>query len=146
MKTKNGPFHVSDNKGFSMVEIVIVVTILLAVVGLTYPTFTKVLEKQRAIEGVGILNSMKSAVSIFELEGGTGDIDLVMLDVEFPTPDYFTIPAVTCTGTPYQCQVVRPGLYNLCIMADTGDVTCRDLNGTDQISCLGLGYPDDPGC
>ncbi len=72
-------------KGFTLMELIIVVVIIgiLAMVGL--PQFFRVAERGRAAEGIALLGSIRSAQLRFAAEHGTTTNAMANLDISDPT-------------------------------------------------------------
>ena len=82
-----------DNKGFTLVELVIAVAILAILVGILAPQYTKYVEKSRKSADASNLEEMVKAVQVHEADTdnttlATGDYTITM-----------TTSAVTITGT-----------------------------------------------
>ena len=60
-----------NNKGFTLVELVIVVAILAILVGLLAPQYTKYVEKSRKAADVDNMNEMVKAVQVYAVDQGT---------------------------------------------------------------------------
>ena len=60
-----------NNKGFTLVELVIVVAILAILVGLLAPQYTKYVEKSRKSADVDNMNEMVKAVQVYAVDQGT---------------------------------------------------------------------------
>lgn len=58
-----------DNKGFTLVELVIVVAILAILVGLLAPQYTKYVEKSRKAADVNNMDEIVKAVQVYAVEG-----------------------------------------------------------------------------
>lgn len=65
-----------DNKGFTLVELVIVVAILAILVGLLAPQYTKYVEKSRKAADASNMDEMVRAVQIWAADADTADKDL----------------------------------------------------------------------
>ena len=61
-----------DNKGFSLVELIIVVAILAILVGLLAPQYIKYVEKSRKSADASNLSEMVNAVQIYAADAETG--------------------------------------------------------------------------
>ena len=57
-----------NNKGFTLVELVIVIAILAILVGLLAPQYTKYVEKSRKSADVDNMNEMVKAVQVYEAD------------------------------------------------------------------------------
>lgn len=84
-------------KGFTLMELIIVVVIIgiLAMVGL--PQFFRVAERGRAAEGIALLGSIRGAQLRFAAERGTTTNAMANLDISDPTATlkFFGAPALT---------------------------------------------------
>jgi len=98
------------NKGFTLIELIVVIIIIgvLASVGMTQ--YTKVVEKGRATEARIVLGSLRSAEVAENMEKGAYT-DLAGLGVSAPTDctgttHYFSYACASATGT---CTATRCG-------------------------------------
>ena len=115
-------------RGFTLVEILVVVIVIAILATIAMPQFFKVAERGRAAEGVSALGALRAAQMRYytEHQGSYAD-DCSDLDVDIGTLKYFAAPA--CTGTSGNlASVTRSGsadygAYTLTINAD-GDITC----------------------
>ncbi|MBP7088774.1 MAG: prepilin-type N-terminal cleavage/methylation domain-containing protein [Candidatus Omnitrophica bacterium] len=136
-------------KGFTLIELIIVVIIIgiLAAIGL--PQFFKVTERARAAEGVAILGSMRGAQIRYASEHTAGTTTGILneLDVEHTTLKFFGTPvaigSINIRTSPSSeiASITRLaggsfGTYTLNIQAD-GEINCT--GGTGNI-CTTLGY------
>ena len=69
-----------DNKGFTLVELVIVIAILAILVGLLAPQYTKYVEKSRKAADASNMDEMVRAVQIWAADADTADEDLPAKD------------------------------------------------------------------
>ena len=60
-----------DNKGFTLVELVIVIAILAILVGLLAPQYTKYVEKSRKSADVDNMDELIKAVQVYAVDKGT---------------------------------------------------------------------------
>ncbi len=119
-------------RGFTLVEILVVIIVIGILATIALPQFFKVAERGRASEGVGILGALRSAQMRYytEHQGNYAD-DCSDLDVDLGTLKYFAAPA--CAGTSNNlASVARSGsadygAYTLTIDAN-GDITCAGGN------------------
>ena len=65
-----------DNKGFTLVELVIVVAILAILVGLLAPQYTKYVEKSRKAADASNMDEMVRAVQVWAADADTAEKDL----------------------------------------------------------------------
>ena len=62
-----------NNKGFTLVELVIVIAILAILVGLLAPQYTKYVEKSRKSADVDNMSEMVKAVQVYAVDQGAKD-------------------------------------------------------------------------
>ena len=90
-----------DNKGFTLVELVIVVAILAILVGLLAPQYTKYVERSRKAADASNMDEMVRAVQIWAADADTADKDL-------PANTY-TITLSTNKDVTSTCEVIVKG-------------------------------------
>lgn len=90
-----------DNKGFTLVELVIVVAILAILVGLLAPQYTKYVERSRKAADASNMDEMVRAVQIWAADADTADKDL-------PANTY-TITLSTKKDVASTCEVIVKG-------------------------------------
>ena len=118
-------------KGFTLMELIIVVIIIgiLAMLGL--PQFFRVAERGRAAEGIAILGALRNAqlrYSAFSV-GNVSASDMSDLDVDTSALRYFSVPTVS--------SIASPGMTNntvASIARSTGTYTIN-ITGTGYLSC-----------
>ena len=111
-------------KGFTLMELIVVVIIvgILAMVGL--PQFFQVAERGKAAEAFGILGTVRSGQIRYAAENNNQyeqSAACAGLDVNFTTPKYFAAPSCSTSGSG---TMVRTGGYTLTINYATGNITC----------------------
>ena len=66
-----------DNKGFTLVELVIVIAILAILVGILAPQYTKYVEKSRKSADASNMDEMVKAVQVYAADGTKDDVPVV---------------------------------------------------------------------
>ncbi len=129
-------------KGFTLMELIVVVIIIgiLAMIGL--PQFFKVAERGRAAEGVGALGTLRNAQLRYALTNSSNQTTSAMsdLDVDVSNLKYFTTITLYTVANPQSsassvADILRSGGYTLSI-AGNGNITCT-AGGT--IACPPVG-------
>ena len=64
-------------KGFTLIEMLVVVLIIGILAGVALPQYTLAVEKSRTAEAMSLMGSLKQAVDVYVLSHGDQDIELV---------------------------------------------------------------------
>jgi type IV pilus assembly protein PilE len=109
-------------KGFTLLELIIVVIVIGILVSIALPKFITVTEKARAADAFAILGTMRSAQLRYYGQYGDYSADCTILDVTTTTSRYFNTP--TCAAADPIVSVLRlGGAYTLTIDED-GTIKC----------------------
>ncbi|MFH1359587.1 MAG: prepilin-type N-terminal cleavage/methylation domain-containing protein [Candidatus Omnitrophota bacterium] len=142
-----------STKGFTLVEITIVVIIIGILAGLALPRLSFVVERQRSTEGTNILAAIRAAQERWRLESGNYTANILDLDIGVPGlngepfPRNFNAPVLQNGGGGGNCtnnrlaSIVRTGvLYTLeiCGQGDPANIFCTD--GTIPNICSKMGF------
>ena len=121
-------------RGFSLIEIIVVLIIIGVLGGLVYPTYTNTIERTRTGEALEILGSMRRAQEAYSLEFGTYATNPALLDVTMTTPTYFDAPTIGGTASAPFLLINRTGDGYRLNMTIAGTVTCTGVD------CTRIGY------
>ncbi|HLA83982.1 MAG TPA: type IV pilin protein [Thermoguttaceae bacterium] len=90
-------FHkvVSRRKGFSLVELAVVVIIIGVLAAFGVPRMLEAVERSKASEAFGYLSSVRSAQERYQAKEGKYAEALTDLDVSQSTPKYFEVGTIT---------------------------------------------------
>jgi len=112
-------------KGFTLLELVIVVIIVAVLAGLGIPQFVKTVERARASEAVGLLGSLRSAQLRYYAEYTVYTSTCTNLDVNAPTTlKYFGSPTCTTDG-------------NITMAKSSGQLYTVRITAAGTLSCIG---------
>jgi prepilin-type N-terminal cleavage/methylation domain-containing protein len=142
----------SDRRGFTLMEFIVVLTILGASLTLVIPRIRVQIYRVRNQEAVQILMAIFGAQLDYRNDNGSWTNQLNNLDLQFPTaPKNFSAPTIVngsrirCSGAggpPGSPEILgrmaaNYGSYTLHIDT-TGTIRCTPCNGS---SCLKMGFP-----
>ena len=82
-------------QGFSLVELAVVVIIIGVLAAFGVPRFRDSVERSKASEAFNYLSSVRSAQERYHSLKGTYATAVTDLDVDLPTPKYFTVGSVS---------------------------------------------------
>jgi prepilin-type N-terminal cleavage/methylation domain-containing protein len=80
--------------GFTLVELAVVVVIIGVLAAFGVPRFLQSVERSKASEAFAYLAAVRTAQERYHAREGTYCDDLTKLDIQSPTPKYFTIGSI----------------------------------------------------
>jgi prepilin-type N-terminal cleavage/methylation domain-containing protein len=86
-------------KGFTLVELAVVIVIIGVLAAFGVPRFLQSVEKSKAAESFNYLSAIQSAEERYLAQNGVYASAISSLDVTLPAPQYFTVPSsITVTA------------------------------------------------
>src|SRR5438067_8194876 len=91
----------SRNRGFTLVELAVVIIIIGILAAFAVPRFLDSVERSKAGEAFNYLSAIRTAQERYQIRMCTYCDDLTKLDIQMPNPKYFTVavPAAGTTGS-----------------------------------------------
>jgi prepilin-type N-terminal cleavage/methylation domain-containing protein len=86
-------------RGFTLVELAVVIVIIGVLAAFGVPRFLKSVEKSKASEAFGYLAAVRSAQERYLAQNGTYSNNVSLLDIQYPTPKYFTVANAVVAGS-----------------------------------------------
>ena len=87
MKTAN----LKGRKGFTLVELAVVVVIIGVLAAFSVPRFLDSVERSKASESFNYLSAVRAAQERHQARQGTYSDDLAVLDIQMTAPKYFSV-------------------------------------------------------
>jgi prepilin-type N-terminal cleavage/methylation domain-containing protein len=91
--------RIRNRKGFTLVELAVVIVIIGVLAAFGVPRFLQSVEKSKASEAFNYLSAIQGSEERYLAQNGTYASSISDLDVNLPAPQYFTVPS-TITVTP----------------------------------------------
>ena len=88
-----------NRKGFTLVELAVVIVIIGVLAAFGVPRFLKSVERSKAAEAFSYLAAVRSAEERSQARNGTYESTITNLDISFAVPKYFTVGTVSPGST-----------------------------------------------
>ncbi|MBF0521838.1 MAG: prepilin-type N-terminal cleavage/methylation domain-containing protein [Candidatus Omnitrophica bacterium] len=128
----------THQKGFTLIEIIVVVIIIGFVAAFALPNISYIIEKTKSSEGKQILLSLLNAQKVYKLDHDAYALNVDALDVQIPNSANFSPPAIDINGNLIAAIQRNTGTYSLEIF-DNGTISCVKGSG-DSTICQKIGY------
>ena len=130
-------------KGFTLVELSVVIVIIGVLAAFGVPKFRNAVERSKAGESFNYLSAIRSAQERYHSKQGTYTATLADLDMQVPTPKYFSVGAVTADETNWSLALTRTGnsagygAYTVVFTQDGYDSTNSTIESKPEINPMG---------
>src|SRR5438132_11315054 len=91
--------NAKTRKGFTLVELAVVIVIIGVLAAFGVPRFLKSVERSKAAEAFAYLSAVRSSMERYQAQNSTYSANLTDLDIKLPPPKYFTVGAVAAGAT-----------------------------------------------
>ena len=98
-----------NRKGFTLVELAVVIVIIGVLAAFGVPRFREAVERSKAGEAFNYLSAVRSAQERYHSRNGTYANTPELLDINFPAPKYFSIGDVTSDEANWNMTLFRTG-------------------------------------
>jgi len=137
-----------DQKGFTLVELAIVIVIIGVLASFGVPRFRDAVERSKAGEAMNYLSAVRASQERYHAREATYAADLTDLDIAIPAPKYFTVAAVAAGSTSdiedsWSLTLTRSGAsagygaYTVTFTEQGYDSNSSTIDGLPQINPIG---------
>ena len=127
--------------GFTLVELAVVIVVIGVLAAFGVPRFIKSVERAKAGEAFTYLTAVRSAQSRYAAKSGSYAEHFKYIDVEAPSPRYFSVPtSFTCGRRSWSLTLARAGAsprygaYTVTFTQDGYDPTRSTIDGLAEIN------------
>lgn len=94
-------------RGFTLVELAVVVVIIGVLAAFGVPRFLQSVERSKASEAFGYLAAVRSAQERYEAREGKYASAVTDLDIDYSAPKYFSVGTITATEDTWTLTLTR---------------------------------------
>lgn len=140
--------NMSKQRGFTLVELAIVIVIIGVLASFGVPRFRDAVERSKAGEAMNYLSSVRAAQERYHAREGTYASQMSDLDISIPTPKYFAVGDIVAGSTDdledsWKLTLTRMGAsagygaYTVTFTEQGYDSTNSTINDLPQINPIG---------
>ena len=137
-----------NRKGFTLVELAVVIVIIGVLAAFGVPRFLKSVERSKAAEGFAYLSAVRAAQERYHAREGTYSDTIDQMDIKVSAPKYFTVGTISPGGTgsledSWTLTMTRVGAsagygaYTVIFTEDGYDTTNSSIQGLPDINPMG---------
>ena len=129
--------EVGTRKGFTLVELAVVIVIIGVLAAFGVPRFLKSVERSKAAEAFQYLAAVRAAQERYIAQEGVYASDLTKLDITQSTPKYFTVGTMTVTPSTDGSSTWSLTMTRIAGSSSYGDYTVTfTRDGYDTLSSI----------